>query len=431
MSEPGSPPSPWRWTGLAYLLLGAGALLLLLGVALRSSVPIFVALPFLLAPLAAAVVGPRGGVRARLSWGAFGAAGEVRVVGELRAEPSVDLTDAVLEFPRPADLDEVAPPRVDRRRDVVRFDLRWRAPYPTISVVEPPTILWRDPAGLVERPVDAPTAPIVVERYPAELLRLGSVRLDRVLPFPGEVRSRQLGSSGEFYGLREAEPTDPPRRINWRATARLGRRMVNECQLDRTGDVLVLVDTRPARLGVATDEILLGVARAAAVGIVNAFSREKARIGYAAFGEFVDPVPLSSGRGHRLRLREAIRATRVARISGPSERCSTALSRYFPPGLTTILISSLTGDADTDLVPYLRRHGYPTIVLSPSPHRVQPPGPGLAPADEAIAERLDRLARRQVLSRVWSQASVVDWEDLWSLGAFVRLLKEPGRRRSV
>ncbi|HTP54587.1 MAG TPA: DUF58 domain-containing protein [Thermoplasmata archaeon] len=431
MSAGDPPGSSLRWTPLSYVLLGSAVLLLLVGVTLRAAAPIFVALPLFVAPIAAALSGPRRALPAQLVWEARGAESEVTIRGIVRGDAVSDLTDVELTFSRPPDLTEAAPPSVERGRGAVGFVLHWRAPYPTIAVAEPPEIVWRDPVGLVERSVKGRGVPLPIERFPPELLRLGAARLDRVLALPGETRSRRVGSAGEFYGIREASPTDPPRRINWRATARRGRLLVNEFELDRTGDVLLLLDVRSTRLGRGTDEILLGAARAAAIGIAAAFAREKARVGYASFGEFVDPVPLASGRGHRLRVQEAIRATRCSSVAGPSERCAATLPRFFPPGVTTILISSLTGDASADLVVYLRRRGYPTVVLSPSPAPLLVGDRPLAAADERLAQRLERLVRRQHLARVWVHAPVVDWEDFWSLGGFVRLMREPGRRRSV
>jgi uncharacterized protein (DUF58 family) len=431
VNGPGSEAEGLRWTPLSYGLVAAGVVLLLVGVALRASAPIFVALPLFVAPFAAALSGPRGALRGDLAWRADGAEADVRITGIVRSEANADLTDLALTFPLPADLREAAPPTVSRSPGVLRFDLRWRAPYPTVAVIGPPEIVWRDPLGLVERPVRGRATPLAIERYPAELLRLGAVRLDRVLALPGETRSRRIGSAGDFFGIRDAVPSDSLRRINWRATARWGRRLVNDYLLDRTGDVLLLLDVRSTRLGPAIDEILLGASRAAAVGIVDSFAREKARIGYAAFGEFVEAIPLSSGRGHRLRMREAIRGTRGSSVAGPSERCAAALPRFFPPGVTTLLISSLTGDADPDLVVHLRRRGYPAFVLSPSPFQIRPAHSTLSPADEQLADRLERLSRRQRLARVWTDAPVVDWEEFWSLGAFVRLLSQPARRRNA
>jgi len=424
------PPSDGlRWTLGTYVLLGSGVSLLLFAVATRAATPIFVALPLVVAPLVAALSAPRGVFRARLDWHAGGAEGEVTVEGALRATARADLADAVLTFGCPSDLSERSPPEIRPSRESIEFTLHWVAPYPTVSVVDPPDVVWRDPVGLVERSARTDGPPLRVERYPSELIRLGVVRLDRVLALPGESHSRRIGTAGEFFGIRDAAPTDPPRRINWHASARTGRLLTNEFELDRTGDVLLLLDTRPTRLGPAFDEILLGAGRAAAIGLVDAFAREKARVGFAAFGEFVQPVPLASGRGHRLRVREAIRSTRGASISGPSERCAATLPRFYAPGVTTVLISSLTGDADPDLVVYLRRRGYPTVVLSPSPARIRSPHSPLPAEDEAIAERLERLSRRQGLARVWVHAPVVDWEEFWSLGGFVRLLRGGVRRR--
>ena len=55
----GSPSLPLRWRPLAPLLLSAGAALLLAAVVTRNPTPLFLALPLLLAPVAAGIVGPR------------------------------------------------------------------------------------------------------------------------------------------------------------------------------------------------------------------------------------------------------------------------------------------------------------------------------------------------------------------------------------
>jgi uncharacterized protein (DUF58 family) len=298
-----------------------------------------------------------------------------------------------------------------------------------IGTVPPPTISWNDPLGLIERTVDGERPTLVFERYPPELHRLGAVRLDRTLLLPGEARSHRVGASGEFFGIREAAPNDPPRRINWRATARIGHRLSNEYELDRTGDILILVDTRSTLLGPSVDDALIAVARAAATGISQAFLREKARVGFATFGEFVDAIPMASGRGHRLRLQAAITAMRRSEIVGPSERCAATLNRFYPPGITTILISPLTGEADPDLLVYLRRRGYPAIVLSPSPLSLPTVPLPLSPEETELAGRLEQLERRRRLARLWTHSPVIDWNDYWSFGELVRVLRQPNRRR--
>jgi uncharacterized protein (DUF58 family) len=421
-------PSP-HWRPLAFLLLATGGLLLVMAVAERNPIPLFLALPLLIAGPAAALSGARGPLELQLEWRAEGAGMEVRLVGSVVPTGRTDARDLVVEFVRPPGLAEVAPPRVVRSAKELRFEYHWQAPEPTIVVVPPPQVVWRDAAGLVERPATSVAPSLVVERYPPDLIRVGAVRLRRTMVLPGETPSRRIGAAGEFFGIQDAGPAEPPRRINWRASARTGRWLVNEYQLDRTGDVLLLIDARRSSLGPTVDERLLSISRAAAAGIAASFLREKARVGVGVFGEFLDAVPLSTGRGQQMRVRSQLLTARLGPGSVPSERGAVSVSRYFPPGITTILFSSLADEAAVELVLHLRRRGYPVVVLSPSPLPILAERPSLAAEDEALVARIGRLARRERVARVWRDAPTVDWEDYWSLGRFVEFLRRPGTRR--
>ena len=428
MNGPPAHEVPFRWRTRSYVLFGAGALLLIVGVSLANPDPLFLALPMLLAPVAAALLGPRSAPRVSAEWRIQGTGRKVRVVGAFSFEPPTDPRDVEVECPVPPGLEEASPPLLERRARQLRIDLRWEAPEPVVVPVPPPRLRWRDPAGLVERAVRLDATELVVERYPAELVHLGAIRLERTIASPGETRSRRTGSSGEFFRIRDASPSEPPRRINWLASARTGRLMANDFEVERTGDILLLIDARPTSLGQAVDAQLLSLTVAAAYGIAESFLREKARVGLGVFGEFLDVVPLAGGRAQRLRIREALLRVRLATDPGPAERCAIALRRYFPPGVTTVLLSSLADDASGHLVPHVRRRGFPVVVLSPSPlpliadPRVPPD------SDEELVARIARLLRRHRLARTWQDAPVVDWEEYWSLARLVDLLRRPGRR---
>lgn len=431
MSSATSAPAParFRWRPRGYLLVGAGAIFLIVAVAVRDSVLVLLAVPLLVAPVAAALVATRPSPRATLAWQSTGTSGEVRVTGELRGTPPSTTDDLTVAFERPADLIEEAPPRVEWWPGSVRFELRWRAPRPTVRVLPPPRVLWQDPIGLVERPAEGSRPGLPVERYPLDLYQLGAVRLERTRQITGRTRTHLIGTSGEYFGIRNATPNEPPRRINWRASARSGRWLANEYEVERTGDLLLLLDTRPTELGEIVDERFLGVARAAATGIAGAFLRQKSRVGYAAFGEFLEATPLSTGRTQGVRIRQAIRATRRSRVEGPSERCAVSLRRYFAPGVTTLLLSTLAGDAACDLVVHLRHRGYPVVVLNPSWRALVARRSSLSPREDALATRLAHLERRVRLATTRVYASVVDWEDLSSLGDLGNILQRPSRGR--
>ena len=427
MSARGQRPATFRWRPRAYLLFGSGVVLSGVGFAVRDPAPLLLAVPLLLAPVAAALLGPRSSPRARFAWQVGGVGRSVEVSGSLAFDAPTDARDIVVEFPLPPGLTERSPPRIDRGLRDIHFGLHWDAAEPVVVPVPAPRVAWRDPAGLVERSVYRDPAPLVIERYPAELVRIGAVRLERTIAVPGETVSRGIGPSGEFFGIRLATPRDPPRRINWTASARAGRLLANEFRVERTGDVLLLVDARPTSLGPFVDAQLFSLSLAAAHGIAESFLREKARVGLGIYGEFLDIVPLAGGRTQRLRVRQALLDARLTNSPGPPERCAVALRRYFPPGVTTILLSSLADEETAHLVPFVRRRGFPVVVLSPSP---LPLITGRrTPGDEEgeLIVRIARLLRRGRLAQTWRDAPVVDWEQYWSVGGLVDLLRRPGR----
>jgi len=418
-----------RWTGRAYLLVGLGTVLATAAVLERSAVPLFVALPLLLAPFAAASFGPGRPMTADLSWSAGGLGAELVVAGELRGPMGGHGADLLIEPSPPPGSVVTSPLRLARSRDVVRFTVGWRLPEPTIATVRAPHARWQDPLGLTEREVSGSRPPLQVERYPAELRRVGSIRLDRTIALPGDTPSHRVGPSGEFHGIRSAAPDEPWGRINWRATARSGRLLANDFQVELTGDLLVVLDVRPSSGDRALDARLLGIARAGVYGIVDALFHSKVRIGYAVFGEFVEALPLSTGRGHRVRVLRAIETSQLSAVAGPAERCAFSLRRFYRPGITTLVVSSWTGDPSQEVVPYLRRQGFPPLLISPSPLPMLEGTGALDAEEELLARRLELVERRVRLSDTWRYAPVVDWNDYWSLEGLARFLRRPTRRR--
>ena len=424
-----SPPSSFSWGPLSYLLWGAGAIALILGILTTTPSLLFLGLPLLLAPVGAALLGPVGPMSASFEGRVAGSGRKVDISGTLALDTAVDPNELEVEVRVPPGLAPRRPARLERAPGAIRISLAWEAPNPLVAPVPVPEVFWRDPAGLVEREVAVASEPLYVERYPPELIRIGAARLERTIALPGETRSRRIGTSGEFFGIRDAAPSEPLRRINWVASARAGRWLANEYLVERTGDVILLVDARPTVLGPSTDAELFSLSVAAACGIAESFLREKARVGLGVYGEFLHAVPLGGGRTQRVRLRRALLASRVGTIAGPAERCAVAARRFFPPGVSTILISTLADDDAGHLVPFLRRRGYPVTVLSPSPVPSEVSRAGTSESD--LADRISRLVRRQRIARVWRDAPVLDWEDRWNLGGLVELLRRPERQRRL
>lgn len=109
-------------------------------------------------------------------------------------------------------------------------------------------VLLPDPCGLFQSCVRVACPPVLVTVLPRRF-RVPPVALPGFSSFriSGETSTNAIGNSGEFTGLREYRPGDPPRQIHWKSWARTGRPIVKE-----------LEDTWYPRYGLVLDTLSTG-----------------------------------------------------------------------------------------------------------------------------------------------------------------------------
>jgi uncharacterized protein (DUF58 family) len=112
-------------------------------------------------------------------------------------------------------------------------------------------------------------------------VRLGRFREQGLLP------RGPLGLGTEFESVRDYQPDDDIRQVNWRATARLGRPMSNEYRLERDREVLCLVDAGRLMAAPLGDRTRLDAAVDAAVTIALVADVVGDRCGAIAFDDRV------------------------------------------------------------------------------------------------------------------------------------------------
>ncbi|MBV8084430.1 MAG: DUF58 domain-containing protein, partial [Chloroflexi bacterium] len=100
------------------------------------------------------------------------------------------------------------------------------------------------PLGLIRRQAELAGTAASVRVYPSlKQLRRYQLMVRRgLISDAGSNPIRRLGASSEFERLREYVPDDEFRRINWKATARRGKPMVNEYQAERGQNMVLMVD---------------------------------------------------------------------------------------------------------------------------------------------------------------------------------------------
>lgn len=146
----------------------------------------------------------------------------------------------------------------------------------------------------------------VMPAYPSRDEVLRRIRVPRVL----EVGMRSIRTSGggtEFDQLRDYRPDDEFKRINWPATVRLGRPIVQQYRAERNQNVVLLLDNGRVMAGTVGGVPRVEHAMDAVLGVVQAASRLSDRVGMLAFDRQVRAIVVpTNGKGQLARAAEAM-----------------------------------------------------------------------------------------------------------------------------
>lgn len=95
--------------------------------------------------------------------------------------------------------------------------------------------------GLTEWSLVLPS-PITVRVYPRRLVKRVDTGLAKAFGWSGVTPSRYRGGRLDFMNIRSYVSGDPLKDVNWKASGRLGRTLVNEWHVERGLDCVVIVD---------------------------------------------------------------------------------------------------------------------------------------------------------------------------------------------
>jgi len=180
--------------------------------------------------------------------------------------------------PVPPDFD-VDPPEADDRLVAV-VTARRRGRHPMAD----PAVRLTGPLGLGRwyHGGRGQTEVVVYPDLPAARRLAQAVRQGK-LGAEGRRMRGPLGLGTDFESVREYVPDDDMRRINWRATARLGRPMTNQYRVDQNRDVVCLVDTGRLMAAPLGDRSRLDAALDAVTAVAVVAEEVGDRCGVVAF----------------------------------------------------------------------------------------------------------------------------------------------------
>lgn len=162
--------------------------------------------------------------------------------------------------------------------------------------------------GLVERRFSLDRAKEVAV-YPSylHLRRYELLAISDRLTLAGIKRIRRIAQHAEFERIKEYVPGDDRRTVNWKATARRGRLMVNQYQDERAQQVIGLIDTGRVMKMPFEGLTLLDRAINATLVMASVAMTKEDRAGLITFSNTVhDVLPPKRDRGHLRAIMEVL-----------------------------------------------------------------------------------------------------------------------------
>ncbi|MCS7114522.1 MAG: DUF58 domain-containing protein [Nitrososphaerota archaeon] len=269
--------------------------------------------------------------------------------------------------------------------------------------IGPAYLRTRDPLGFnfVEKMEPATAVLRVLPKI--EKLKASDLPFKQTAQWPGVIHSSQKGTGTEFYGLRDYLPGDDLRRIEWKASARMGKLITIENESERSTDIVIILDaSSDLVLGNSSDSLLEYCVRAAGslASLLLSLGNQVSVINHCASRSW---LPGGFGKRHLRSVLDHLTSVEAGESPLP---IGFGLERIFKSKPQVILVSPLIAPNVIDDVKNIISEGYNVLVVSPFFPWIL-----AEESDEAarIALRILALERRNVIAELRRYCTVVDW----------------------
>jgi uncharacterized protein (DUF58 family) len=254
---------------------------------------------------------------------------------------------------------------------------------------------------------DSYTQLIVYPPY-GDLRKIDALRGRTLGKMFGTHRSVQIGTGSEFHGIREYQFGDEFRKINWKATARLGHIMVREFEQEKNINVLIAIDASSTMGSGYILNTKLEYAIRAAVVLCKIALEHKDNVGAVVLQnnpmKKEDPTRgvklLESDSGEQVlfRMLDFLATTRAL---GPKSLLAwmDAIIRRLRKRHLIVLLSDLEAPIDEmrKMFSKVRARNHELIVMSPFSPWFEIFGKELKPVETAIAEAISEEMMQHIL----------------------------------
>ncbi|HVR30362.1 MAG TPA: DUF58 domain-containing protein [Thermoanaerobaculia bacterium] len=267
--------------------------------------------------------------------------------------------------------------------------------------------------------------------------------------FAGEYESAFKGRGMEFEQVREYQPGDDLRHVDWNVTARMDHPYVKQHREERELTVMLLVDTSSSTDFGTADKLKSEVAAEVAALLAYTATRSHDRVGLIAFSDHVELyIPPKKGRGHVWRVIRAILTLRPTRRGTDLAAALDFLGRVSRRRAVAFLLSDFwDGGFEERLRVAARRHDVTAIPVLDR-REAELPAVGIVELEDAetgevlLLDTFDRAAtetyreigrrERALRSELFRSCGVGEielWTDEPYVDAIVRYFRARERRR--
>lgn len=244
----------------------------------------------------------------------------------------------------------------------------------------------------------------------------------------GSTPSRKTGTGVEFYGLRDYQPGDELRDINWKATARLGKIVTNEFEAERASDTVLLIDAGRYSGTMSGEKSLLDYEAEAGLSIASFLIRTGNRVGMILHGKFRHWVYPSFGGRQYQKIREQLMLARPGDSQIPlSFLVSQLAPMILTPGSQVILIAHPFSLELSESVASLHSLGYRTSLLLIQPYMSGENASSAA----STAARILLLGAMETVAELRQMCPTVTWQGDEALERALKRLSLWARRTMV
>lgn len=279
-----------------------------------------------------------------------GKAGNVEVFDRL--SPGLSLENGLNLYRMPSGQDE--------------FSYSFNAPLRGYHPVGPTMVRRWDPLWLWFKETNEDNGEQLVVFPAMSTSRTGVLSLKEQRARPGEMRLRKVGAGKEFHSIRDYTTTDPFNTINWKASARNRKLLVNQFETESVTDIMFIIDARMVtRVGTMVENPLERSIRFCA-SLSSLLLNRSNRVGLVIYGPSVTVIKPKGGPSHMTGVLHTLTNIVPSGFNTLGATTTYALS-YIPPNCPIFLLSPLSEDPTVkDAMRQLVGRGHKVTIVSPS-----------------------------------------------------------------